>query len=255
MKRCAHVTIRSLELKTLELPLCFYLILCPSTWSRPSETCRWAQYDRNKFSSSSNMTVPNFDILNSIFFANTKLQEVVVPYAFRICGTDLCSATNDSCSTVHCVSLKSFLSPWVIATCWSSATFWVSVTYLSPASDTRLNSGIYMICSFSLTENPSGLRFPNRAYLSSSSSSCSTALLSFTLRDSHCSSHDLSTSQIVASNSSSPVLGHSLGGWAGGKAGKKVRRKTNVALLSFFYWNWQLGRGVVRPDGSYNDVL
>ena len=41
MYGCAHCDrmIRTLELRTFELTLCFYrLMLYPSTWSRPSET-------------------------------------------------------------------------------------------------------------------------------------------------------------------------------------------------------------------------
>jgi hypothetical protein len=70
--------------------------------------------------------------------------------------TDLCPVTKDNCSTVNCVSLNSFWRPFVTARCWDS-----------------------------------GLRLQNRACLSSSSSSYSTILLSFTLSDSHFSSHGL----------------------------------------------------------------
>ena len=62
-----------------------------------------------------------------------------------------------------------------------------------------------MMCSFSLTVNPSGLRLQNRACLSSSSSSCSAILLSFTLSDSQSSSHGLATSHIASSNTWSVV--------------------------------------------------
>jgi len=59
-----------------------------------------------------------------------------------LADTDLCPASNDSYSTVHYVSL--------------TTTLWVSATYLSPVSDTLLNSRIYIICSLPLTANPSG---------------------------------------------------------------------------------------------------
>ena len=70
---------------------------------------RWVQYDRNKISRSSNGVRPR------IFIILTLSSFLVLNFKRRSCHTladtdlsSLCPATNDSCSTVNCVSLKSF---------------------------------------------------------------------------------------------------------------------------------------------------
>ena len=134
-------------------------MLCPSTWSRPSETPnRWAQYDQKRFSSSSNNDWPRIFVIliqSSLLTPNFRRRS-----CHMLADADLCPASNDSCSTVHCASL--------------TTTLWVSATYLSPVSDTLLNSRIYIICSFPLTANPSGL-----VHVSVSGSECEAALKFF----------------------------------------------------------------------------
>jgi hypothetical protein len=104
-------------------------MLCPSTWSsreaksigdQSSETSRWVQYEWNTFSTSSNNDRTRFFIiliLSSLLPPNFKRRSY-----HRLADTDLWLATNDSCSTVHCVSLKSFLRTCVTEGFWSDDT-------------------------------------------------------------------------------------------------------------------------------------
>ena len=89
----------------------------PTSWSK---TSWWDHYERNTFSTSSNND-------RTRFFINLILSSLLTPNFKRrsyhgIAYTDLCLATNDSCSTVHRVSLKSFLRTCVTEGCWSAAT-------------------------------------------------------------------------------------------------------------------------------------
>ena len=57
--RCTYSLFRDLSSITLDSCV-FSLTLCPSTWSKPSETPRrWAQYDRNRFSSETPRVCPH----------------------------------------------------------------------------------------------------------------------------------------------------------------------------------------------------
>ena len=109
----------------------FTLMLCPSTWSRPSETPnRWAQYDLKKLSNSSNKDLPRFFTLMSSHA--TRLQTLT--YA------------PSRMSNVHCVSSNGVLRPCVTARCCSLGLGYIPLTSVRyPLKLRNINNVLFLI--------------------------------------------------------------------------------------------------------------